>query len=168
MTRFHAFASTLPEPGSRPGAPVRLTLADGVLPGTQELLRTGSDGRRESLVLWAGRPTDDGVLISHVIAPDFDSDYDRLDVSGSARAEVASFLRRGRLLVFADLHTHPTEAFLSLADQISPYSTLTGFHAIVIPNFALDAPGTGWRLYTYTGSAWKEQDCARSITPWPR
>lgn len=166
MTSVFSYATALPEPTPRPVPPVRMELADGVLVGTQEVLRAGSAGRREALVLWAGRPADGGVLITHVIAPEFDSGYDYLDVAGTARGEVAAILRRERLLVFADLHTHPHEAFLSVADQVSPYSTLTGFHAIVIPDFAAGAPGVGWRLYTYTGSAWKEHDCAQYISPW--
>ena len=153
--------------GPRPAHPVRLTLTDGVLAGTQQALRSCSGGRREALTLWAGRPVDGGALITHVIIPTVQSGYDRLDVPGAARAEVATFLRRERLLVFADLHTHPAQAFLSHADRVSPYSTLTGFHAIVIPDFATGAPGAGWRLYTYTDSDWKENDCAGYISPWP-
>lgn len=168
MIHILSFTDDLPDPGPRPAPPVHLTLADGVLAATQELLRTRGAGRREALVLWAGRPADDGALITHVIAPDVEADYDRMDVTGPARAEVAAFLRRERLLVFADLHTHPTEAFLSLADQVSPYSTVTGFHAIVIPEFASGVAGAGWRLYTYTGSTWKEHECARCISAWPR
>jgi hypothetical protein len=166
MIHTQAFIGSLPDPGPRPSAPVRLLLADGVLAETQELLRSSSAGQREALVLWAGRPHDSGALITHLIGPDVDADYDRLDVPGTARAEVAAYLRSERLLVFADLHTHPTEAFLSLADQVSPYSTLAGFHAIVIPDFAAGAPGARWRMYTYTGSAWKENDCAQWISPW--
>lgn len=167
MIRVLSYAAALPEPGPRPAPPVRMEVAEGVLVGTQEALRTGSAGSREALVLWAGRPVKDGALITHVIAPEFDSGYDYLDVTGAVRAEVAAVLRRERLLVFADLHTHPHQAFLSSADQISPYSNLRGFHAIVIPDFATGAPGAGWRLYTYTGSVWKEQDCARCISSWP-
>jgi len=167
VIRVLSYAATLPKPGPRPAPPVRMELANGVLGGTQEALRTASAGRREALVLWAGRPVGGGALITHVIAPEFDSGYDYLDVTGAVRAEVAAVLRRERLLVFADLHTHPHQAFLSVADQISPYSTLTGFHAIVIPDFATGAPGVGWRLYTYTGSVWKEQDCVRCISSWP-
>jgi proteasome lid subunit RPN8/RPN11 len=167
VIHVESYADALPQPGPRPAPPVALNLSDGVLRGTQDLLRAHSDGCRESLVFWAGRATPTGAMITHVIAPDTEAHYDQLDVPSAARAEMALFLRRERLLVFADLHTHPGEAFLSIADRIRPFSTLPGFYAIVIPEFAEGEVGVGWRCYTYTGTDWKETNCAQCLSPWP-
>ncbi len=167
MIHVKSYGDAPHNPGPRPAAPVHLRLADGVLAGTQELLRSLSNGSRESLVLWAGRSTDRGAVITHVIAPEVEAGYDWLDVPSASRGEVALLLRRERLLVFSDLHTHPETAFLSVADQQRPFSTLPGFYAIVVPDFACGTPGVGWRMYAYNGTRWEEEDCAQRINPWP-
>lgn len=167
MIHIQSYGESLPVLGPRPTAPAHLQLAGGVLAGTQELLRSLSEGNHESLVLWAGRPSARGAVITHVIAPEVEAGYDRLDLPSASRAEVALLLRRERLLVCSDLHTHPETAFLSIADQQRPFSTLPGFYAIVVPDFARGAPGDGWRMYMYDGTRWEEQDFAQRISPWP-
>lgn len=168
MIDVESFAAHLPQPAPRPAPPVTLHLSDGVLRYTQDLLRARSDARREALAVWAGRASPPGALITHVFAPDTDSSYNRLTVPSVARVELAAYLRREQLLAFADLHTHPGKAFLSPADRVRPFSARPGFYAIVIPDFALGEPGTGWRTYASTGTDWKETDCGHCISPWPR
>jgi hypothetical protein len=58
--------------------------------------------------------------------------------------------------LFADLHTHPTKAFLSCADRARPLSVRSGFYAIVVPDFAAGPARAGWRCYEATGSDWAE------------
>jgi proteasome lid subunit RPN8/RPN11 len=139
---------------------VALTLGDGVLEFTHQQLRELSAGVRESMVVWAGRPYDGGALVTHVVAPEVDAHYDRITVPNTVRAELAMFLRREGLLLFADLHTHPGEAYLSPADRARPLSTRPGFYALVVPEFAAGPAGVGWHCYESTGSDWKEVSCA--------
>ena len=56
-----------------------------------------------------------------LLMPAFESDFDRLvvPVPPRVRHELALWLRRERLLVFADLHDHPHRAFLSEADVVA-------------------------------------------------
>lgn len=124
---------------------------------TQERLRALAGGVRESLVLWAGRPSGaSSALISHLVEPDVKAEFDRLSVSAPGRAELSTWLVEQRLLAFADLHTHPTIAFLSDADRRAPYSVLRGFFSVVIPDFARGLPGEGWRYYLRTADDWAE------------
>jgi hypothetical protein len=151
------FTDSIPEPGRRPDAPVDLVLAPGLLAATQDELLARSDGRREALVLWAGRSSPDGrAVISHLLTPAFVSRRDHLTIPPAERHLLADWVRGEQLLIFSDLHTHPTRAFLSSADIAAPFSTRDGFYATVIPNFARGAPGEDWRLYEVLNGRWHE------------
>jgi hypothetical protein len=152
----------------RPGAPVHLRPAPGMLAASQVALRAASDGRREAIVLWAGRANDNGdAAISHLLLPQFVSRRDFLTIPQDERAQVAAYLRAEGLLAFADLHTHPRRAFLSQADVAAPFSIRDGFYAAVIPNFAVGKPGAGWRVYEVRARSWLEIDPTERIDGWP-
>lgn len=163
-----AFSDTPPAPGERPDPPVHLRLADGLLAATQDALRDGSGGRRESLVLWAGRPLDASTaLVSHLILPVFVSRRDFLTIPKEDRIKIATYLRMEGLLAFGDLHTHPKRAFLSDPDRDRPFSQRDGFYAIVIPDFGVRAPGEAWRFYEVRTGIWHEVEPERRIDGWP-
>ncbi len=144
------------DPAARPGPPVVLELAPELGAGTQEVLRTASDGRREAICLWAGRATPEGrAVITHLIEPLFESTAFWLTVPPEERLIVAEFLRSERLLMFADVHTHPEEAFLSPLDKARPFSVRDGFYAGVVPDFAVGEFGQGWRLYEALDGQWQ-------------
>jgi proteasome lid subunit RPN8/RPN11 len=145
-----------PGPGLRPGPPVSVTVSREILDITQQQLRSVSAGVRESMVVWAGQPLAAGAVITHVITPEVRSTRDHLTMPSATRAELAMYLRQEGLLLLADLHTHPAEAFLSCADQARPLSTRPGFYAIVVPDFAAGSAGAGWRCYEATESGWNE------------
>lgn len=165
MIQVHQLIDDLPAPGPRPACPP-LMLADGVVAVTQGELRGLSDGQREAFAVWAGRPLGDSAVISHVIMFDCPADRYWLTVPSAARAELAVMLRRERLLAFADLHTHPEEAFLSDADRARPFSCRAGFYSVVIPDFATGTPGRGWRAYQSADGSWTEVTCRDRFVPW--
>jgi hypothetical protein len=156
VIQVRSFATQMPSPAPRPAPPVTLTLSSGLLDFTQRQLRSLSAGTREALVVWAGRVHRGEALVTHVITPEACAHYDHLTVPSGTRAELATYLRREDLLMFADLHTHPTAAFLSRADRAKPLSIRPGFYAIVIPDFAVGPAGSGWRCYESTGTDWEE------------
>ena len=146
--------------GDRP----RLLVSPACLSLTAAWLREASGGRRESTVLWAGRP--DGsrsVRISHVIEPSYRAAALRMTVPMMDRAQVVQVLREDDLVVVADLHTHPAEAFLSPVDRANPYSARTGHIAIVLPRYALEDGTDGWMAYEYRGTHWLERDLAELL-----
>jgi hypothetical protein len=166
VIRIQRLADKLPLPGPRPASP-RLALADLTVSTTQAELRLLSQGARESFAIWAGRPLGDSAMISHVISIECPANRYRLAVPSDSRAELATLLHREKLLAFADLHTHPDEAFLSAADRAEPFSSRPGFYSIVIPRFASGTPGSGWRAYQATEHTWQEVCCCDRFTPWP-
>jgi hypothetical protein len=162
--RVQQFINVLPDPGRRPAPPVVLDLAPGVLSATQESLRVRSDGRREAICLWAGRPRPDGrALISHLIEPYFESTDIFLTVPPDERKLVAAYLRSERLLMFADIHTHPRRAFLSDLDRARPFSVRDGLYAAVVPVFATGDLREGWRLYEVMNGEWNEVDLGERV-----
>ncbi len=164
----HSFTDGLPAAGERPGPPIHLRLADGLLEATQTALCDGSAGRRESTVLWAGRPlAGSAALVSHLLLPAFRSRRDLLTIPKDERIAIADYLRTERLLAFADLHTHPRRAFLSEPDRARPFSQRDGFYAVVIPDFATQGAGTGWRFYEARTGEWREVEPRRRVDGWP-
>ncbi len=163
-----SFTDGLPVRRERPGPPVRLRLADGLLDATQTALRDGSAGRRESTVLWAGRPLDGSTaLVSHLLLPAFRSRRDFLTIPMDERIAIAGYLRSERLLAFADLHTHPRRAFLSEPDRARPFSRRDGFYAVVIPDFGTRDAGAGWRFYEACTGDWHEVEPSGRVDAWP-
>jgi hypothetical protein len=155
--QHHRLLNQLPAPGPRPRAPVQLDLAPGLMAATQSELRMRSEGRREAIVLWAGRPTPGGhAVISHLLLPSFVSSRARLTIPREERHRLAAWLLEQQLLIFSDLHTHPHHAFLSEADVAAPFSTRDGFYATVIPDFATGEPEAGWRAYEAITGRWRE------------
>lgn len=159
---------TPPPPGARPSPPIDFQLGDGLLLATQDALREGSAGRRESTVLWAGRPLGESTaFISHLLLPAFLSRHDFLTIPQEERIRIATYLRTEGLMAFADLHTHPRRAFLSEPDRERPFSQKDGFYAIVIPDFGRRGPAAGWRFYEARSGEWHEIEPAERIDGWP-
>lgn len=155
----------LPPPGKRPPRPVRLDLPAGAVERTQEELRALSAGCREALVLWAGRPSGScTATVTHLIALDCEASRLRLVVPMQERIAALGFVRAHELLVFADLHTHPREAFLSDADRARPFAVRDGFYAIVVPNFAEGPALSGWAIYEAVARDWEEVPVRGRIT----
>lgn len=149
----------------RPAPPVRLRLPGGGLARTQDELRSLSAGVRESLVLWAGRPTDEGdAEITHLLSLDCPASDLRLVVPLPERLAALEFVRGEGLLIFADLHTHPTTAFLSEADRARPFGSKDGFYAIVVPDFATGPAPDGWAMYEVRAGNWHSVDVSERIT----
>lgn len=146
-----------PPPGDRPAGHVRLHLPAGAPEATQDELRSRSAGTREALVVWAGRPAvGRDVTITHLLGLDCEATRLRLVVPLPERVATLKFLRSNQLLAFADLHTHPGEAFLSDADCARPFGSRDGFYAIVVPDFAEGPALSRWAMYEAVGGGWLE------------
>lgn len=139
-------------------ARARLRVTGPILDATQASLHRAGERRSEGLALWAGRP-DGGasVLVSHVVEPETEGEQDWLRTTTAARAEVVAFLRAHDLLVVADVHSHPTEAFLSPVDARHPYSPRVGHLAIVVPDLGRRPRLDGWRAYELDTGGWRER-----------
>lgn len=136
----------------------RLCLPPGLASATTVALRAAGDAGREGLVLWAARPDGtDRMMIATLIEPGIEGERYWLRVTAASRVDVVAYLRAHDLLVVADVHSHPHEAFLSRVDALHPYSARPGHLAIVVPSFGRQ-PGThGWRAYELDRPGWIER-----------
>ena len=165
MRTIRLTTAPLPPESPRPASPVTLSLPIGGADATQDALRVESAGLREALVLWAGRPLDMATIaITHLIVPRCEASRLRLDIPLSERIQITNFLRAERLLAFADLHTHPKEAFLSQLDQARPFGIRDGFYAIVVPDFATGKSLERWAMYEAVRGDWEEVEVRDRIT----
>ena len=159
-----ALTANLPPPGLRPARPITLRLPTGAAERTQEELRIRSASVRESLVVWAGRPSGHGIVtVTHLLGLDCEAARERLVVPFPERIATLEFLRSNQVLAFADLHTHPEEAFLSRADRARPFGMRDGFYAIVVPDFAHASPFVGWAMYEVVARDWQEVSLSERI-----
>ena len=87
--------------------------------------------------------------------------YDALDpnayrtgvcvLHGDAFSKLWAQCRAKKLMVVADVHTHPGPAFQSHADRTNPMVATAGHVAIIVPNFARWPIRAGLGVYEYRG-----------------
>ena len=95
--------------------------------------------QRECLVLWLARRLDDrmNVVIAH--RPEQRAWRDRFIVEAAEVASLKELLRKKRLMIAAQVHSHPKEAFHSFADDEGAFIRHQGALSFVIPYFGRDS-----------------------------
>jgi proteasome lid subunit RPN8/RPN11 len=101
-----------------------------------ELQTAGTQGH-ERVVLWLGSKSDNKTEIKEVFVPlqQNASDYFRIPREGMA--ELMKHLRESNLIIAAQVHSHPAEAFHSQADDYWAIVRHVGALSLVLPYFAL-------------------------------
>src|SRR5882672_4350009 len=110
-----------------PGSVVEATLTN--------LHETGSS-RRECVMLWLGRREGVQVQIVDAYRPLQTSKADMFHINGAGIAALHQELRRQRVMVAAQVHSHPMEAYHSRADDEWAIVRHEGALSLVVPNFA--------------------------------
>jgi hypothetical protein len=106
-----------------------------------EQLRSRGQGRHEAGAFMLGIERDNRREALDIVY------YDDLDpnayasgvcvLHGPSFARLWEICRERRLSVVADVHTHPRDAFQSLADRTNPMVATAGHIAIILPDFAV-------------------------------
>jgi proteasome lid subunit RPN8/RPN11 len=113
-----------------------VTVAAGVVEGTLTELREGGAEGCERLVLWLGRRRAGGFNVTAGLVPPQECERDRFFVAPSGMTAVFDELRRERLMIVAQVHSHPGDAFHSEADDELAMVRHEGAFSIVVPRFA--------------------------------
>lgn len=125
----------------------------------EELVRVGKEDR-EGLVLWLADY--DSSKVSSVHVPDYRSGRDFFDLSTTAMKELVQFLRASQKRIVAQVHSHPQEAFHSLADDKWALIKHSGALSLVLPDFCETVTKKNFRekvkIYEYLGNEWIECD----------
>ena len=108
----------------------------------------------EGFVVWGGVRDGDGYLrFTNAIVPHQQGlrtpDGLLVHVAGDALFEVNKSLNdRGEILA-GQVHTHPTDAFHSLTDDLLPIVTIVGGLSVVVPDFSRDGLAARKRFRWY-------------------
>jgi hypothetical protein len=90
---------------------------------------------RERVVLWLGRRDGDRTLVREVYVPIQVTAADLFRIPAEGMDALFSHMRAERLMVAAQVHTHPAEAFHSPADDEWAIVRHEGGLSLVLPRF---------------------------------
>lgn len=103
------------------------------------LLQLQSVGRQHSehVLLWLGKRENGNISISKLWVPEQRAGRDSFEIPPRSMRALFDELRQDRLMVAAQVHTHPREAFHSWADDTWAIVRHAGALSLVLPYFAL-------------------------------
>jgi proteasome lid subunit RPN8/RPN11 len=113
-----------------------VTYSPTVLATTLRELREAGTRRCECIVLWLGRPADGVIRVEEAYVPLHEAREDMFHIPPASMATLHAHLRKHRLMVAAQVHSHPREAFHSLADDRWAIIRHEGALSLVLPYFA--------------------------------
>lgn len=114
--------------------PVRVPRS--VIAITLTAFQAAGASRRECVVLWLGRRTHSEISVVQAYVPDQVAQEDFFKIPRASMAALFQVLRDGELMVAAQVHTHPRDAFHSAADDRWAIVRHVGALSLVLPNFA--------------------------------
>lgn len=104
---------------------------------TLDHLREAGARFQECVVLWLGHPSVQGIEVVGVYRPQQRAASDMFHIPPDSMAALRATLRRNRVMVAAQVHSHPHEAFHSLADDRWAIVRHVGALSLVVPDFAV-------------------------------
>ena len=111
---------------------------DKVVDETLGHLKAAGAAQRECLVLWLAHRLNDRLNVVMAHRPEQRAWRDRFVVDVAEMATLKALLRKDRLMIAAQVHSHPREAFHSLADDNGAFIRHQGALSFVLPYFARD------------------------------
>ncbi|EKS34473.1 MAG: hypothetical protein GY844_11405 [Bradyrhizobium sp.] len=106
---------------------------------TIDVLRRGGAVECEAVVLWLGRGPRGAERIEEAYRPDQIAEKDFFRIPPAAMKDLMAHLRRTRLQVVAQVHSHPGRAFHSEADDEWAIVRNRGALSLVVPRFGAGA-----------------------------
>lgn len=149
----------------------QVTISAEVVATTLEVLQEYGSHGLEGLVLWLGHVAEGTASVSRVLVPDQNpvSSEDGVGyfVEGATLFRLNRALAASGLRLIAQVHSHPTHAYHSEADDRYAIVTAEGGLSLVVPNFGR-APfsPSSWAVYRLSSGGWKHipgSDAARLL-----
>lgn len=109
---------------------------------TVDVLRAASSVER--VVLWLGRRRAGDVVVMEVFVPMQETEADFFRIPSGGMADLLAHLRDQRLMVAAQVHSHPFEAFHSPADDRWAVVSHVGALSLVVPEFCQNTTATSF------------------------
>jgi hypothetical protein len=124
-------------------------------------LKDGGRNGSECVVLWLGVRNQEEISVQEAYRPLQIAEPDMFRIPPEGMDALKATLRLRRLMVAAQVHSHPKEAFHSFADDRWAIVRHEGALSLVLPGFALRATPTsfldGAKVYRLSArNAWSE------------
>lgn len=113
-------------------------LNDPIIAETLSHLQEGGRRGIECVVLWFGDETDQEIVVRHVYRPEQMAGPDIFHIPPPAMSKIMNELAVGGLMIAAQVHSHPMEAFHSRADDTWAIIRHLDALSLVLPYFALE------------------------------
>ena len=117
---------------------------------TLSQLRDAGHRRCECVMLWLGRRNGDHIDVVDVYRPEQVAREDMFQIPLASMNVLYAELRKRRLMVAAQVHSHPLEAFHSRADDRWAIIRHEGALSLVVPYFANDTTAANFLGRTKT------------------
>lgn len=134
---------------------------DAVIDATLTALREFGEHCHEGLVLWLGDIDETGAHVTRMFVPNQESISDERGVGYFVKGETLFYLNRtlaeSGLRLIAQVHSHPSEAYHSEADDRYAIVTAEGGLSLVVPDFG-NAPAdvAEWAVFRLSDGTWEE------------
>ncbi|MHB8345881.1 MAG: Mov34/MPN/PAD-1 family protein [Acidiferrobacterales bacterium] len=99
-------------------------------------LRDAGQDKRECIVLWLGRREGELLRVHEAYRPIQNASEDMFEIPPAGMTALYAELRKRRLMVAAQVHSHPGDAFHSRADDRWAIIRHEGALSLVVPYFA--------------------------------
>lgn len=148
---------------------LQVCVPSAVMQDGYHFMRSAGQAGLEGMVLWAGKRTEQTVLVSELIVPQQralrTSDGLCAIVDGDELRRLNMHLYKNSLDLIAQVHTHPGRAYHSSTDDQYAIATTVGCFSIVVPNFAvIDYPLSECAVYRLDEhGSWRPVD--ESVSP---
>ena len=124
-------------------------------------LRDAGQDRHECIMLWLGRREGELLRVHEAYRPIQNAREDMFEIPPAGMTALHAELRKRRLMVAAQVHSHPAEAFHSKADDRWAIIRHEGALSLVVPYFAAETTTSNFldqtKIYHFTAAArWVE------------
>jgi proteasome lid subunit RPN8/RPN11 len=150
---------------------MRVICTNPIVEVTLGWLRDAGHTRRECVALWLGRRAPATIDVVDAYRPEQTAAIDMFHIPPRGMSELHAVLRQRRLMVAAQVHSHPAEAFHSKADDRWAIVRHEGALSLVVPHFALQTTPQNFlahtKVYRFTAtSRWEEIPEAELARSW--
>lgn len=115
---------------------MKLQIDEHIMTASLARLHASGAKRHEGVVLWLGKRERPTARITHVFEPLHRASIDFFHIPPQGMQQFMTYLEEHNVALLAQVHTHPAEAFHSLADDKWAMVRHLNALSLVLPNFA--------------------------------
>lgn len=125
-----------------------VTCSSNQISTTLNYLQEAGRNNLECVVLWLGKRKNNAITVEDVYLPIQHAEADMFHITPVGMTNLQIVLRQHRLMVAAQVHSHPEEAFHSSADDKWAIVRHENALSLVLPNFALNTTNENFLNHT--------------------